>query len=81
MPRITERVTELSGVLKGLVERASDAINTLEELTFDPDVHGPDFQRALQLVRAIREVVNTPVLDETTGELTEVSLKIVRKYR
>ena len=42
---------------------------------------GPDFQRALQLVRAIREVVNTPVLDETTGELTEVSLKIVRKYQ
>lgn len=81
LPRITERVTELSGILKGLVERASDAINTLEELTFDPDVHGPDFQRALQLVRAIREVVNTPVLDETTGELTEVSLKIVRKYQ
>ena len=81
LPKITERVTELSGILRGLVERACDAINTLEELTFDPDVHGPDFLRALQLVRAIREVVNTPVLDEETGELTDVSLKIVRKYQ
>jgi hypothetical protein len=81
MPRITQRVTELSNVLKGLVERASQAINALAELAFDPDVHGPDFLRALQLVRAIREVVNTPVLDEATGELTEVSLTIVRKYR
>ena len=81
LPRITERVSELSGVLTGLVERAGAAISSLEGLTFDPDIHGADFQRALQLVRAIREVVNTPVLDESTGELTEVSLKIVRKYQ
>lgn len=81
MPRITERVAELAGVLTRLVERAHDAINTLEGLSFDPDLHGPDFLKGLQLVRAIREVVNTPLLDETTGEITEVSLKIVRKYQ
>lgn len=81
MPKITERVTELTGVLRPLVHRADEAMTTLDELVFDPDMHGPDFLNALQLVRAIREVVNTPVLDDETGELTEVSLKIVRKYR
>ena len=81
MPRITERVTELSGVLERLVDRAEHSISTLEGLAFDPDVHGPEFLAALQLVRGIREVVNTPVLDEETGELTGVSLNVVRKYR
>jgi hypothetical protein len=81
MPKITERVNELAGVLTRLVERSNGAINTLQELTFDPDRNGPDFLTALQLVRAIREVVNTPLLDDATGELTEVSLKIVRKYQ
>lgn len=81
LPKITARVSELSGVLKSLAGRANDAISSLEVLPFDPDLHGPEFLEALQLVRAIREVVNTPLLDETTGELTDVSLKIVRKYQ
>lgn len=81
MPRITERVDELSGVLQPLVVRANAAIDALEIMDFEPDRHGPDFLKALQLVRAIREVVNTPVLDENTGELTEVSLRVVRKYQ
>ena len=81
MPKIIERVAELSGVLRSLVDRADDAISTLEGLAFDPDLHAHDFAKALQLVRAIREVINTPVLDAETGELTDVSLQIVRKYR
>ncbi len=81
LPKITERVSELSGVLAALVGRADRAIASLDGLNFDPDLHAPDFLKALQLVRAIREVVNTPVLDSETGELTDVSLQIVRKYR
>ena len=81
MPKISERVDELSEVLRQLVARANDALVDLDRLDFDPDLHAADFARALQLVRAIREVVNTPVLDAETGELTEVSLQIVRKYR
>lgn len=81
MPRIIKRVDELSDVLAELVARAETAIGTLEALEFDADSHAADFALALQLVRAIREVVSTPVLDEKTGELTEVSLTIVRKYQ
>ncbi len=81
LPNITERVTELSSVLQRLVERGNEALDTLEGLSFDPDLHGSEFLKTLQLVRAIREVVNTPVLDDETGELTDVSLTIVRKYQ
>ena len=81
MPKITERVGELSEVLGSLARRADTAIDCLEALEFDPDQHAAEFSTAIQLVRAIREVVNTPLLDEGTGELTDVSLKIVRKYR
>lgn len=81
MPKISERVGELSEVLWSLARRADAAIDRLEALDFDPDQHAADFSTAIQLVRAIREVVNTPLLDEETGELTDVSLKIVRKYQ
>ena len=81
MPKISERITELSGILRSLVERADGTIEVLEGLTFDPDLHASHFAKTLQLVRGIREVVNTPVLDGETGDLTDVSLEIVRRYR
>lgn len=89
LPKIQERITELSTVLTALAERAKREIDNLEGLIFDPDQHGPDFLRTMQLVRAIREVVNTPVLDADPDpdtdtampKLTTVSLEIVRKYR
>jgi len=80
LPRIAERVYELSNVLTHLVLRADHALRVLEGLAFAPNVHAPQFLDARQLTRAIREIINTPVLDET-GELTTVSLNVVRKYR
>lgn len=77
---IDTRIAELRAVLSGLVVRTDDAMDKLEGLDFDPDVHGADFLRALQLVTAIGEVIESPVLDPETGELTEVSIKIVEKY-
>jgi hypothetical protein len=81
LPKITRRVEELSAILEKLDACATDAIDHLEGLTFDPDEHASDFLAALQLVRGIREVVNTPVLDAETGDLTAVSLRVVRKYQ
>jgi len=81
MPWIAERVYELSNVLNQLVARAEQALGILEGQAFDPDVHAPQFLEALQLIRAIREVINVPVIDQQTGKLTDVSLNIVRKYR
>lgn len=78
--RVDARIGELKEVLASLVARAERAVDLLESLEFDPDEHGADFVRALQLVTAIGEVIETPVLDAETGELTDVSIKIVEKY-
>lgn len=77
---VDTRIGELQAVLAGLVTRTDHAIDKLESLDFDPDLHGADFVQGLQLVTAIGEVIETPVLDSDTGQLTEVSIKIVEKY-
>ena len=77
---VDTRIGELRAVLYALVIRTAHAVDELESLDFDPDVHGVDFVRALQLVTAIGEVIETPVLDTDTGQLTEVSIKVVEKY-
>lgn len=74
------RVGELRGVLARLVERAASALDELEALDFDPKDHAREFLRALQLVTAVKEVLNTPILDRRSGELTEASIEVVRKY-
>lgn len=80
LENVDVRIGELKAVLSRLVTRTEDAIDVLESLHFDPDVHGTEFVRALQLVTAVGEVIETPVLDPKTGELTEVSIKVVEKY-
>jgi hypothetical protein len=61
-------------------ERATRALAVLDALEFDPELHASEFLRTLQLVTAVKEVLNTPVLDPKSGELTEASIEILRKY-
>lgn len=74
------RIEELRVLLGRLTQRATHALDVLEALEFDPELHAREFLRALQLVTAVREVLNTPVLDPKSGELTEASIEILRKY-
>lgn len=52
LPKITERVAELSSILQRLSERGDEALDSLELLSFDPDIHGSEFLKTLPLVRA-----------------------------
>jgi hypothetical protein len=74
------RIEELQGLLGRTTERATRALAVLNALEFDPERHASEFLRALQLVTAVKEVLNTPVLDPKSGELTEASVEIQRKY-
>ncbi|GAA4260429.1 hypothetical protein GCM10022255_089060 [Dactylosporangium darangshiense] len=74
------RIEELRVLLGRMTERASRALDVLELLAFDPDVHAREFLRAYQLVTAIKEVLNTPVLDPESGELAEASVEILRRF-
>ncbi|MDM8086419.1 hypothetical protein QUV83_16730 [Cellulomonas cellasea] len=77
---VERRIKELRETLERLAERATRALDELESLDFDPSLHAREFLRALQLVTAVKEVLGTPVLDPRSGELTEASVEILRKY-
>lgn len=74
------RIQELQALLDAMALRATSALDVLEALEFDPELHAREFLRALQFVTAVKEVLNTPVLDPTSGELAEASIEILRKY-
>lgn len=80
LAEVERRIDELQGVLANLSERATTALDDLESVDFDPALHASEFLRAYQLVTAVKEVVNTPILDPGSGELTEASIEILRKY-
>ncbi|TFC19724.1 hypothetical protein E3O19_01825 [Cryobacterium algoritolerans] len=77
---VRTRIAELRSVLSRLVARAEEAIDELEAQDFDPDEHGHLFVSAYQLITAIAEVIETPVTDPGTGDLTDISIEIVEKY-
>lgn len=74
------RIHELRDLLDRLAERACEALAVLESVEFNPEHHASEFLKAYQLVTAVKEVLNTPVLDPKSGELSEASIKILRKY-
>ncbi|HZK04939.1 MAG TPA: hypothetical protein VFC82_03725 [Actinomycetaceae bacterium] len=77
---IQDRIRELRSILRSLVSRSEQATAVLEGVDFDPDLHAVEFVQALQLVTAIGEVIDTPVADPDSGQLTEESIRIVEKY-
>ncbi|GCE75638.1 hypothetical protein [Cellulomonas biazotea] len=77
---VGHRIEELRETLGNLAKRATEALDRLESVDFDPNLHAREFVQALQLVTAVKEVLSTPVLDPSTGELTEASVEILRKY-
>lgn len=77
---VERRIEELRVLLARMTEEATRALDALEALEFDTDLHAREFLRAFQLVTAVKEVLNTPVLDPKSGELTDASIEILRKY-
>lgn len=74
------RTGELSSLLARLRDRGTAALDLLESEPFQPNVHAERFQRAMNLVMAVRDVAATPVVD-ASGDLTEHSEKLTIKYR
>ncbi len=77
---VDARVRELRSLLEAVRTRADDALDTLTGLAFDPLQHAAQFQAAIALVLATKELLNTPVLDGE-GQLTEASQRVVLKYK
>lgn len=77
---VDARAEELQSVLSDLRTRAVSALDLLESEPFDPPNHAGRFQRALNLVVAVKDVATAPVIDDS-GDLTEQSANLTVKYR
>lgn len=74
------RTAEVSGVLDGLVRRAQEALSALEQLDFDAEKHAAEFQRALSLTLAVRDVCSVPLIGED-GQLNSDMTRVMLKYK
>ncbi len=82
MDRLKTRIAELKDLVTGLDERANEALDRLNPATFDAhnDNDVKVFQQAGLLVKALSEIMRTPILDEESNLTTE-SGAIAAKYR
>lgn len=81
MQQVKRRIAELSNLVESLNDRAVMGLNELEFLpSFDKDRDASKFQRVALLVKALAEIMKTPVLDGQ-GQLNPATATIKAKYR
>ncbi|MCA0146763.1 hypothetical protein [Blastococcus sp. LR1] len=74
------RVAEVSDVLAGLVTRAEDALTELESVDFDSATHAAEFDRAMHLTVAVRDICALPLLDDD-GQVNSDMLRLIPTYK
>ena len=73
------RIKEVRTVTTSLNRRAKNSLAGLSSLEFDPELHAEQFQQTALLMRALGEVLSTPLID-SDGFLSEASFEIVERY-
>lgn len=79
LKRLERRAGELDEVLARLNRRARRSLKSLIEQDFDPDIHAHQFQQTALLMRALAEVLDTPLLD-ADGHLSDASTALTERY-
>ncbi|MEA5597072.1 hypothetical protein [Rivularia sp. UHCC 0363] len=81
LEQVRQRIYELGYLLKSLNERATDELDELESLPyFDQNRDESKFQEVALLIKAISEIMKTPVLN-SEGQLNPATARIRAKYR
>ncbi|MCC5617228.1 hypothetical protein LC605_19500 [Nostoc sp. CHAB 5836] len=81
MQQVRRRITELQGVFECLNKSAILGLEELESLpSFDKNRDASKFQKVALFVKALAEIMKTPVLD-SEGQLNPVTETIQAKYR
>ncbi|MBE9004783.1 hypothetical protein IQ259_06995 [Fortiea sp. LEGE XX443] len=78
--QVRRRITELSNLVENLNNRAIFNLEELESLPFDRSRDASKFQQVGLLVKALAEIMKTPILD-SEGKLNPVTATIQAKYR
>jgi len=81
MQQVKRRITELSDLVESLNTYAVLGLNELEfQPSFDKNRDASKFQQVTLLVKALAEIMKTPVLDNE-GQLNPATATIRAKYR
>ncbi|MHC5764710.1 MAG: hypothetical protein ACYTXI_03610 [Nostoc sp.] len=81
MQQVRRRITELQGVFECLNKSAILGLQELESLpSFNKNRDASKFQKVALFVKALAEIMKTPVLD-SEGQLNPVAATIQAKYR
>ncbi|MEH2367081.1 hypothetical protein [Nostoc sp.] len=81
MQQVKRRITELQNVFECLNKSAILGLQELESLpSFDKNRDASKFQKVALFVKALAEIMKTPVLD-SEGQLNPVTANIQAKYR
>lgn len=81
MQQVRRRIAELSNLVESLNSRTVLGLNELESLpSFDKNRDAEKFQQVAMLVKALAEIMKTPVLD-SEGQLNPATATIKAKYQ
>lgn len=78
--QVQRRITELKNLIKTLDDRASKGLTELESQPFVRERDAAKFQQVALLVKALAEIMKTPVLD-AEGNLNQATATLKAKYR
>lgn len=79
--QVKRRITELNNLVESLNNYAVIALNEMESLSsFDNKRDASKFQQVALLVKALAEIIKTPILDNQ-GDLNPATATIQAKYR
>jgi hypothetical protein len=78
--RVQQRITELEDLVSTLNEKATKNLIELELLDFEPEKDAAKFQQVALLIKALAEIMKTPVLDNE-GNLNQATEPLRAKYR
>ncbi|BAY97257.1 hypothetical protein NIES37_11950 [Tolypothrix tenuis PCC 7101] len=80
LPQVRRRIIELSRLVENLNYHAILSLNALESLPFDRNRDAGKFQKVALLIKALAEIMKTPILD-AEGQLNPTTATIQCKYR
>jgi hypothetical protein len=78
--KVQQRITELKVLVNTLNDRAVEGLSELESKPFKRERDAEKFQQVALLVKALAEIMKTPVLD-ADGNLNQATATLKAKYR
>jgi hypothetical protein len=80
LTQVKQRITELANLVYRLNHQADLALTDLESQKFAREQHASKFQKVALLIKALAEILKTPVLTDD-GQLNIGTVTLLEKYR